>query len=56
MYHDRETRIMENHSVNEFYTQFLFKIDAPPQDVALALDIAETLFNNLSHYVREFLL
>ena len=52
MYHDRETRIMANQSVNEFYTLFLFKIDAPPQDVAVPLDIATTFFKNLSHDVR----
>ena len=32
MYYDRETRVMVNQSVNEFYTWFLFKIDALPQD------------------------
>ena len=48
VYYDRETRVMVNHSVNEFYTRFLFKIDAPPQDVAFPLDIDATFFNNLS--------
>ena len=30
MYYYRETSIMVNKTVNEFYTRFLFKIDAPP--------------------------
>ena len=45
---------MFNQSVNEFYTRLLFKIDALPQDVAFPLDIAATLFNNLSPNSREF--
>ena len=39
---------MFNQLVNDFYTRFLFKIDALPQDVALPLDISATFFNNLS--------
>ena len=39
---------MVDHSVNEFYTWFLFKIDALPQDVTFTLDIAAIFFNNLS--------
>ena len=34
MYYAKENRVMVNQSVNVFYTWFLFKIDAPPQDVA----------------------
>ena len=45
---------MINQSENEFYTQFLFKSDAIPQDVVFPLDIAVTFFNNLSTKVREF--
>ena len=52
MYHDKENRFMVNQSVNEFYTQFLFKIDAIPKDVVLPLDIYATFFNNLSPNVR----
>ena len=52
IYYDRDTRVMVNQSVNEFYTRFLFKIDALPQDVSLPLDIAENLFKNLSPDVR----
>ena len=48
MYYDRETRVMVNQSVNEFYTRFLLKIDAPPQYVAFPLDIAATFFKKLS--------
>ena len=47
---------MGNQSVNEFYTWFLFKIDALPQDVVFTLDIAATFFNNLSTDVRKLLI
>ena len=47
---------MVNQSVNDFYTRFLFKIDALPQDVAFPLDIAATFFKNWSLEVREFLI
>ena len=33
----KETRVMVNKSVNDFYTRFLFKMDALPQDVAFPL-------------------
>ena len=56
MYHDRETCVMVNQSVNEFYTRSLFKIDALNQDVSLPLDIAATFFNNLGPDVRELLI
>ena len=54
--YDIETRVMFNHSLNEFYTRFLFKIDALPQDIVFPLDISETFFNNLIPDVREFLI
>ena len=56
MYYDRETHVMVNQSVNEFYTQFLSKIYALPQDAAFPLDISTTFFNKLSPDVREFLI
>ena len=56
MYYDRETHIMVNQSVNEFYTLFLFKMDALPHYIVLPLDIAATFFKNLSTNVREFLI
>ena len=56
MYDDRDTRVVVNQSVNEFYTQFLFKIDALSQDVALLLDIAANFFDNLITDVRELLI
>ena len=56
MYYDRDTRGMVNQSVNEFYTRFLFNIDALPQDVAFPLDINATLFNNVSTNVIELLI
>ena len=55
MYYERETRIMVNQVVNEFYTRFPFKVDALPQDVSFQLKIAATFFQNLSPDVREFL-
>ena len=56
MYYDRETWVMANQSVNEFYTRFLFKIDALPQDVVFLFDISATFFNNVSTSVKEFLM
>ena len=56
MYYDIETRVMVNKSVDEFYTRFLFKIDALPHDVAFPLDISATFFNNLSTDDIEFLI
>ena len=52
MYYDRETCVMVNQLLNEFYTRFLFKIDPIPQDVAFPSDIAATFFNNSSPEVR----
>ena len=48
MYYYKETCVMVNHSVNEFYPLLLFKIYALPQDVIFPLDMSATLFNNLS--------
>ena len=42
--------------VNEFYTHFLFKIYALPQEVGSPLDIAATFVSNLIPDVREFLI
>ena len=53
MYYDRETRVMVNKSVNEFYTRFLLAIDVLPQDIAFLLDVAATFLNNLSPEVRD---
>ena len=39
---------MVNQSLNYFYTQFLFKIDALPRDELFTLDISATFSNNLS--------
>ena len=56
IYYDKETSGMVNQSVNEFYTQFLFKVDALPQDISFPLHIDATLFSNLSPNIREFLI
>ena len=45
-----------NQYINEFYTRFLFKIDALPQDEVFLLDITSTFFNNSSPDVRKFLI
>ena len=52
MYSDKETLIVVNQSVNEFYIRFLFKIDALPQDVVFPWDIAVTFFKNFIPDVR----
>ena len=41
MHNYRETQVMINQSVNEFYICLIFRIDALPQGVLLPLDIAE---------------
>ena len=56
MYYDRDTHVMVNQSVNDFYTRFLFTMDALPQGVAFPLYIYETFFNNLILDVRELLI
>ena len=55
MHYDKETLFMVNQLVNEFYTRFLFKIDALPHDVVFPLDISATLFKNLIPGVRELI-
>ena len=47
---------MINQLVNYFYTWFLFKIDALPQEVGFPLEISATFFNNLSPDIRKFLI
>ena len=32
-YYDKENQVIINQLVNDFYTRFLFKIDAPTQEV-----------------------
>ena len=39
---------MVNSSVNEYYTWFLFKINALSQDVVFLLDITATFFKQFS--------
>ena len=56
MYYDKENKVIINQSVNEFYTRFLFKIDALLQGVGLLLKISATFSNNLIPDVREFLI
>ena len=45
---------MVNRLENEFYTRFLFKIYALPQDVGFLLNIATIFFGNLRPVVRGF--
>ena len=56
MYYNKENQVIINQSVNGFYTRFLFKIDALLKEVGFQLEIAATLFNNLSPDVRELLI
>ena len=56
MYYDKENQVIINHSVNEFYTRFLLKIDVLLQEVGFPLDIASKFFHNLSPGVRDFLI
>ena len=53
IYYDGDTQVILNQLVSQFNTQFLFKIDTPPQGAVFPLDIATTFFNNLSPDVRE---
>ena len=52
----RETCVIVNKSVNEFYTRFLFKIYSIPQDFAFPLEITATFLKKSSPGVREFLI
>ena len=56
MYYDKENQVLINQSINDFYTQFLLKIDALPQEVGFPLYIIKKFFNNLIPDVREFLI
>ena len=52
VYYEKDNQVMINQLVNEFYTCFLFKIDALPQEVGFLLDTATAFFNKLSPDVR----
>ena len=56
MYFDKYNQVMINQLINEFYTQFFFKIEAPLQEVGFPLDISASFFNNLIPDIREFLI
>ena len=56
IYYDKETRVMVNQSVNEFYIRFLFKNDKIPEKVVFPLDTTATFFNNLRPCVRALLI
>ena len=47
---------MVNQLVNEFYNQFLFKMDALLQEIVFTLDIVVTFFKILRPDVRELLI
>ena len=55
MYDNKETQVMVNQLVNEFYSWSLFKTYAILQDVVFPLYTAATFFNNLSTDIIEFL-
>ena len=56
MYYNKETEVMENQLVKQFYIRFLFNIDEFLQDGIFILDIAATFFNNFIYEFWEFLL
>ena len=56
IYYNKDTQVMVNQSLIEFYTHNLFKIDALPQDVVFPLDISSKLFNKCIPNIREFLI
>ena len=56
MYYDKDNQVMINRLIHEFYTRFLFKIDALPQEVGFTLDITAAFFNNLIPGFRDFLI
>ena len=56
MYYNKETQVMVNNLVNDFYTRFILKIDSLPHNLVLLLDISKTFFNNLRPEFTEFLI
>ena len=56
MHYKKVNQVMVNQSINYFYTWFLFKIDALPQDMVFSLEISATFFNKLSPKIRDFLI
>ena len=56
MYYDKETWVVVNLSVNEFYTRFLFRIDALQHDSAFPLGITANFFKKFITDVRELLI
>ena len=56
MQYDKDTQVIVSQLVNEFYTQFLFKIESLLQDLVFLLDITATFFNNLRPNVRDLLI
>ena len=54
-YYNKETGVMINQSVNDFYSRFLFNIDALLNDELFLMDIAETLFKKITLGFRDLL-
>ena len=52
MKYDKETRVIVNQSLKDFYNQLLFKSNKIPKELVTLLDINTTFFNNLSPEVR----
>ena len=55
IYYDKDTHLTIKQSVKDFYSRFLFKIYAIPQDEVVTLDIAATFFINSSSDISYFL-
>ena len=49
MYYNKETWVMVNQSVNEFYTPFLFMIYAPPTKISVPDIYRSNLFERIDY-------
>ena len=56
MYYDKETLVMFNKLVNDFYSRFLFKIDSLSQDVLFLFSLMIFFPNNSIPEVLQFLI
>ena len=56
MYYDKETLVIFNKLVNDFYSRFLFKIDSLSQDVLFLFSLMIFFSNNSIPEVLQFLI
>ena len=55
MQYDKDTQVIVSQLVNEFYTQFLFKIESLLQDLVFLLDITATFFQQFASKCERFI-